>query len=120
MNATVPPLKLRVYAGRENGLMIIGKAESLSELGRQLQSAVSSDASEASGWPLELVSPSSEGPYLDVPEFKLSFHVEAPGGLPDSLRIGRRNLSPAALLVVGVLAIVGSATIFQWIAGHAL
>jgi hypothetical protein len=120
MNTTAPPLKLRVYAGRENGLMIIGQPESLWELGQRLQAVGEGNAPGQDGWPAEVAVPRTESPYLDVPEFKVSFHTEPPSGLPASLPLRRRNLSPIAFLVLGALAVVGAGTIIRWIVAHAL
>ena len=119
MRTTVPALKLRIYAGRENGLIVIGTPESLSELGRRLQEVAPISENNPGSWPVEVASPKTEGPYSDVSEFKLSFHVEPAVGIPESLRPHRRNLSPFAFLVVGGLAVLGGITLFKW-ATHAI
>ena len=120
MNTDAPPLKLRAYAGRENGLMVIGSPEALSELGKQLQTAGERSDAEGSSWPVEVVSPKTEGPYSDVPEFKLSFHTDPASGIPASLDVRRRNLPAPVFLVLVGLAVVGAFTIIRWAAEHAL
>jgi hypothetical protein len=120
MNTDAPPLKLRAYAGRENGLMVIGSPEALSELGQQLQSAGARSDAEGTSWPVEVASLKTEGPYSDVPEFKLSFHTDPRSGMPASLGVRRRNLPLPVFLVLGALAVVGAFAMIRWAAEHAL
>jgi hypothetical protein len=102
------PLKLRAYSGRENGLMIIGSAAELKQLGTQLLAA--SDAlphPAVPNWPATAASPSVTGPYSNVRDFQLTFHVSESDELPDSLKIMRRGAPPLFILIVSVCALAG-------------
>jgi hypothetical protein len=114
---TATPLKLRAYSGREHGLMIIGTPDALRALGARLQSASAASGSE---WPTEVITPTTEGPYADVPDFTLSFHVAPLGGLPTSLRLTRMNIAPLAFLVLGTLSVIGLLTTIRWITSYVL
>jgi hypothetical protein len=112
MSASSPELILRAYHGRENGLMIIGNAEALNRLGAQLQAA--SDAQENSlipDWPPLIANPEVSSPYLNGPDFKLSFHVMRRPTVPPSLPLIRRSPPGALVLIFGILALIGAATI---------
>jgi hypothetical protein len=116
MAASTPDLILRAYHGRESGIMIIGTAQTLERLGTQLLSAANTPASGAlPEWPPEVSSPAVSGPYVDVPNFKLSFHVLRAQQLPISLPLRRRGLPLALVLAVGALALIGAAAIVGWL-----
>jgi len=108
--------RLRIYQGRENGLMIIGSAEELSRLGRKLMEAstVSPNAA-APYWPPVVAEPSSSGPFAGRDGFKLSFHRLIDGSLPKSLRLVRRGPHPAVTIVVALFALVGVLTTVRWL-----
>ena len=116
MNASDTGLRLRIYQGRESGLMIIGTAEELSQLGRQLmeESTVSPSAA-AIDWPPVVAEPSSSGPFVGRDGFKLSFHRLIDVPLPRSLRLVRRGPHPAVTIVVAFFALLGVLTMVRWL-----
>jgi hypothetical protein len=102
------PLKLRAYSGRENGLMIIGSAAELNQLGTQLLGASDPHPGPViPNWPATVASPAVTGPYSNVKDFQLSFHVSESDELPPSLKITRRGAPPLFILIVSVCALVG-------------
>jgi hypothetical protein len=112
MNPT--KIHLHAYAGRENGLMIIGSAAALSELGQQLQFAANVDPVAPADWPHEVAVLNSESPYLDHPEYRVSFHVQD-GPLPATLqRKPRQGPSTPVFLALAFLALVGSVSLVRW------
>ena len=110
------PLWLHAYSGRENGLMVIGDHESLQALGRQLLDAKPGGAVAVPGWPQQVASPLVVGPYGDIRNFRLSFHIKGDSVLEEMVPIPRRALRFPVLIVVAILALVGVLTILQWIA----
>jgi hypothetical protein len=110
-------LHLRVYYGREIGLMVVGTAEALTHLGTQLQAAatVNGDA-RIPGWPPVIACPTVAGPYINEPHFQLSFHVMPAAGLPKSLPLRRRGIPIVLSLVLGVLALIGAVAAAMWFA----
>ena len=115
MEDSSSPLFLRVYAGRENGLMIVGDRTSLSALAKQLEAAVElpSKAPLAS-WPAVVASPSVLGPYKDIQDFKLSFHLEGSAPLEQVVPLRRSGPPLLFLAVVAILAIAGVISIARW------
>ena len=106
---------LHAYAGRENGLMIIGTAEALSELGRELQ-AVASHAPEnhPANWPAQIAVLNSASPYLDRPDYRVSFHVQTVP-LPEVLqRRSRQAPRTATFLAIAALVAVGAVSLLTW------
>jgi hypothetical protein len=116
MRTSAPEFSLRIYRGRESGLMIIGSAEALTKLGTQLQAASSIQADERlPDWPPQVAAPKVSGPYQNDPAFQLSFHVLRAAQLPSSLRLARRRPPLMFSLTVAVLALIGATTIITWI-----
>jgi hypothetical protein len=116
MSASSSELILRVYHGRENGLMVIGSADVLAQLGTQLQAAaVAHGNTRPPDWPPMISSPTVSGPYLDEPSFKLSFHVLPAAGVPKSLPSRRRGIPIALSLAFGALALIGAAALALWV-----
>jgi hypothetical protein len=117
-------LWLHAYSGRENGLMVIGDRDALEALGRQLQSAVPSEARVAPGWPLQVASPSVVGPYKDVRDFRLSFHIKGDSPVEELLPLRRRTWWTPLVIAVAVCAVTGTVTILQalahWVAARVL
>jgi hypothetical protein len=110
----VPEFILRAYEGRENGLMIIGSAEALGRLGVQLQSAANAEVSALlPDWPPAVARPSVSGPYLNVTDFELSFHVLRAEQLPKSLSLLRRGPPLALLLTIAALSLIGLVSIVR-------
>ena len=96
--------------------MIIGPAEELSRLGRQLIEASAVPPNPAApDWPPVVAEPLSSGPFADRDGFKLSFHRLIDGSLPKSLRLVRRGPHPAVTIVVALFALVGVFAIVQWL-----
>jgi hypothetical protein len=113
MNPTT--IHLHAYAGRENGLMIIGSTAALRELGQELQGVANfeSPASPAN-WPREVAVLNGESPYLDRPDYRVSFHVQHEP-LPAALRRkSRQGLSTVVVVAVVLLALVGVVSLVQW------
>jgi len=114
MTDSTDDLRLRAYHGRENGLMIIGSVAALEKLGAQLLTASQRAADpRAPNWPPIVASPNVEGPYLNEPQFKLSFNVTRSTQLPESLSRIRRSPPLALLAPIGILALVGIAAIVE-------
>jgi hypothetical protein len=111
-------IHLHAYAGRENGLMIIGSATALGELGQQLQAVASFEpVASTTNWPREVAVLNCESPYQDRPDYRVSFHVQHEP-LPTTLqRQSRQAPSTVALLVVLTLALVGILSLVRWVWG---
>jgi hypothetical protein len=89
MPAAAHSLILRIYHGREYGMMVIGTAEALGQLGTQLQAASSArENPRIPDWPTVVADPEVTGPYLREKNFKLSFHVLREAQLPSGPRAG--------------------------------
>lgn len=96
--------------------MIIGSAEALERLGAQLQLAASAQVNPLlPDWPSAVARPSVSGPYVNVSDFDLSFHVLRSQQLPRGLRLLRRGPPLALSLTITALALIGLATIVTWI-----
>jgi len=116
MENPVPSLWLRAYSGRENGLMIIGTPAAMKSLGQRLIEASNPEAiTEATSWPRAIVAPDVVGPYKDVPEFGLSFHLQGAEPLEKVAPFTRRNLWPPLFVLVALLTIVGLVTVWHWL-----
>jgi hypothetical protein len=109
------PLWLHAYSGRENGLMVIGDRDAMQALGRQLLDEKFTNELTASGWPPQIACPAVVGPYGDVHDFKLSFHIKGDRELEEIVPIRRRVLRLPMIVGFSVCAIVGAATIGRWI-----
>ena len=117
MNSHAAELRLRVYTGKEHGLMIIGKPQALRSLGAKL--AAAADSAAGGDWPQAITSEQVESPYAGIPEFNLSFHVEPSSGIPESLRFIRRAPSIQVVAPVLVLAVVGLVSVVRTLVAHA-
>lgn len=121
MNDSRPPLLLRIYTGRENGLMVVGDRASLKALGQQLVTTAESEAvSSQQDWPATIASPKVAGPYSDTPDFTLSFHLEGQRPVGELLPLQRRGISPPFLIAVVIFSAVGLFTIARWVFANAL
>lgn len=116
------PLLLHSYSGRENGLMVVGDRNALRALGQQLVAAADAEDSSppTQGWPVEVSHPVVVGPYKDVPEFSLSFHLQDSSQTSKVLPLRRCNLPAPIFLAVTACTVVGLVTIFRWAVGYAL
>jgi len=115
MSETPAPLWLHAYSGKENGLMIVGTSSSLKGLGQQLLAAAESDSKSANTpWPPQVACPAIVGPYKNMPEFKLSFHLQGTSPLESILPIRRSGMPTLFVVAVAICAIVGVFTIVRW------
>lgn len=119
MHQAPAPLLLRMYSGRENGLMVIGTPDELRRLGQQLIAVDQFPVKEAN-WSAEVAHPIVVSPYVDAPDFQLSFHVAGEAPIPASLPLVRRNPHGAVKLSALVLAVIGLVSLARWVASHAL
>jgi hypothetical protein len=110
------PLKLFAYAGRENGLMVVGSREAMAELSGQLSTALSSQPESITAeWPRELVAASVQvGPYIDSKFWRVSFHTE--GSVPSERKalVARSGPSGWLTLATLALAVVGVVSLARW------
>jgi hypothetical protein len=108
-------MHLHAYAGRESGLMVIGSAAALGELGQQLQAVASFEpVASATNWPREVAVLNCESPYQDRPDFRVSFHVQHEP-LPATLQCkSRQRPSAVVFLVLLPLALVGIVSLVRW------
>jgi hypothetical protein len=114
MNST--SIHLHAYAGRENGLMIIGSATALGELGQQLQAVASFEPLTApTNWPHEVAVLNCDSPYQDRPDYRVSFHVQHEPLPASLLRKSRQAPSAVAFLIVLPLALVGIVSLVRWV-----
>jgi hypothetical protein len=106
------PLTLRAYSGRENGLMIIGSAAELKQLGAKLLAASDARPHPAiPDWPATVANPSVTGPYSNVKDFQLSFHLAESDEPPTSLQLVRRGAPPLFIAIVVLCTLVGVVTL---------
>jgi len=120
MSESSSPLWLHAYAGRENGLMVVGSAEALKTLGTQLQAAGDFVSKPSKDWPAEVAHPLVAGPYRDVPDFQLTFHLVGDAPLSTAAPHIRRTMPAPLFLVIAACAVVGAVTIFRWVVSYAI
>jgi hypothetical protein len=120
MSESQSPLWLHAYSGRENGLMVVGSAEALKTLGAQLQRAGDHVSKPSKDWPPEVARPLVAGPYKDVPDFQLTFHLVGDASLFTTTSHIRRNIPVPLFLVIAACAVVGAVTIFRWVVSYAI
>lgn len=102
-------LRLYAYYGRENGMMIMGSTSALRTLGEQLLAASEQNPKSV------IATPVTYGPYDDVADFTLSFHLPSAGTPDKSLLVKRRSMPLPVRLIVLVLCIVGAITLVRWV-----
>jgi hypothetical protein len=113
-----PSVKLFSYAGRENGLMVVGSRGELRELARQIQAglerAAHHPATEA--WPSQVASAKVVlGPYAESRHLSLSVHVEGVVAAEETVPL-RRGSQPVWLTLSTLLfAIVGLLSAVRWV-----
>jgi hypothetical protein len=109
-------LHVHVYSGRENGLMLIGDAEALNALGKELQAAGALESSESTdNWPRQVAVVSRSSPYSDRQDYQVSVHLQT-SPLPEALlKKPRSGLSTSAFLAIAVLAVVGAISLPIWL-----
>jgi hypothetical protein len=110
-------LHLHEYSGRENGLMIIGSADSLRTLATdfiaQLDRFTPTGTNQQ--WPEQLLVLNTKGPYATPRSYQVSIHV-LQGPLPESLTPKRQaNLGIALQWAVVLLAIAGAVSVPAWV-----
>jgi hypothetical protein len=108
-------IHLHAYGGRENGLMIIGSATALGQLGQQLQAAGNFEPlSSPANWPREVAVLNCESPYQDRPDYRVSFHVQQQPLPAELQRKYRQSPSVGVFLVLLPLALVGAVSLVRW------
>jgi hypothetical protein len=114
-------LWLHAYAGKENGLMVVGTPDTIRELAQKLLVATDAQSTVTSAvWPQEIACPPTIGPYVDVPDFTLSFHLKGEISLETVTPLRRRNLIWPVFVSVAFLSVIGAITLWQWVVGHVL
>jgi hypothetical protein len=107
-------LRMHAYAGRENGLMIIGTRDELRQFAKDLADSLERDNPPPDpGWPAGLVAIDSPSPYA-AHDFEVSFHLQTqplPAALDKPLN---RASSAYFYLVVFLLALLGIASLPLW------
>ena len=114
MDETPDPLWLHAYSGKENGLMVVGSPSAMRALGQQLVTAADDSTAVTERWPKEIASPSFVGPYRDVPDFQLSFHLKGTAPLDEIAPLRRRNVRAPVFLAVAACTIIGAVTAWRW------
>ena len=109
-------LRLHAYGGRENGLMIIGTEAALVQLAQELQRAASfQHPPDSAGWPRPVVTVNAASPYIDAPDFRLTFHVQREP-LSETLLAPSRRGPPVPLVLAAIgLAGVGAVQVIAWL-----
>ena len=96
--------------------MVVGTPSSFKVLGQQLLAAAESDSNSATAsWPTQVANPDIVGPYTDIPDFKLSFHLQGSSPLESILPIGRRSMPGLLIFAVAAFAFIGTVAIVRWI-----
>jgi hypothetical protein len=110
------PLKLFAYVGRENGLMVVGSREAMTELSGQLSMALASQPEAVTEeWPPVLVSASVEvGPYTDSKNWQVSFHTEGSVASERKALLVRGGPPSWSSLATLALAVVGVVSLVRW------
>jgi hypothetical protein len=95
-------------------MIVVGTADSLRSLARNLEAAVEAKSSSEQ-WPPCIIEPEVVSPYRDLSEFKLSFHLE--GSVPSADVIPRIRSAPHPLVFLGItfLSIIGFVACIKWI-----
>lgn len=112
-------LWLHAYSGREHGLMVIGTPNAIKALGETLMTASDSALGEATDrWPREVAAPVIIGPYKDIPDFSLSFHVQGTAPLSEVAPLTRRSLPTPLFFGVAVCTVIGAVTLIRWVLNY--
>jgi hypothetical protein len=121
MDRTDSTLWLHAYSGKENGLMIVGTSDSMRVLAKQLLAACdAASLSTANDWPQEIARPAVIGPYTDVSDYSVSFHLQGSAPLEKVAPHKRRNMWWPFFLAMAAFAATGLVTIWQWVLRHVL
>ena len=99
--------------------MVIGTPDELRRLGQQLL-AVDQFPVKEENLPAEVAHPMAVSPYVDVPDFQLSFHVADRGAILESLPLVRRSPHDSVTLTTIVLALIGLVSVARWVISQAL
>ena len=100
--------------------MVVGSPAALKELGEQLTRVpIPEDRPMPPGWPPEVAAPEVVGPYKDIPDFSLSFHVHGDKPSVEVLPLTRRAMPTPFFFVVAALTVVGAVTVIRWVLGYA-
>ncbi|AXQ30461.1 hypothetical protein D0B54_18040 [Solimonas sp. K1W22B-7] len=115
----IDKLWLHAYSGKEHGLMVVGNPVSLRALGEALIAAADAGTqAQAGAYPLQVVRPSVIGPYTDIPDFTLSFHLQGAEPLHKVVPLGRRGPTTLVFVSVGLCGLVGLYSIASEIVGR--
>lgn len=95
-------------------MMVIGSRAALQYLAQQLTAATDGSVTNNEPSPKELFSPWTEGPYRDISDYTLSFHLRGTAPLRKNFPHARNNpfLTPV-LIGILVFALVGAITIVR-------
>lgn len=105
-------IHLHAYSGKENGLMVIGSGDALATLGQQLQAAASFPSkTHSQNWPAEVAVLVAESPYVDRPDFRVSFHIQREPLPKELVQRARSSSGAIPFLFVGALALVGAVSL---------
>jgi hypothetical protein len=94
-------------------MMIVGTKDALRQLGRQLLEAADSEDIGSEAWPREVAKPGVLGPYKDIPDFKLSFHLAPSNELAKTLPMKRHAPHVAVFLFIAAFTIIGLWSAFR-------
>jgi len=101
--------------------MIVGDEAALKSLGQQLILASDSDAEASSDkqWPVLIASPEVAGPYQDVRDFSLSFHLGNASSCQKLLPVSRRSIPVALFVPLTIFSAIGLISAFRWVVANA-
>jgi hypothetical protein len=107
-------LTVHAYTGRENGLMIIGTREQLSQFAQDLLSGLDQpNHSEIPGWPAQILAIDAPSPYTQK-DFSVSFHLQTGPLLPSFSSRPAGATSTPVFIAVAVLTLLGIFSIPHW------
>ena len=102
--------RLHSYGGKERGLMVIGTAADLRELGQRLvDECRDAPNTEAVDWPRHI----AEVPQSNAPNYSLSFHLETLDGIKPKGSGFQGELGKTVYLI---LAAIGAISVLYWAA----
>jgi len=102
--------RIHAFSGKERGLMVIGTAVDLRQLGQRLiDECRDAPDTEAVDWPRHV----AEAPVSNATHFSLSFHLETRDGIKPKGSGLEGDLSKTVYLV---LAAIGAISVVYWAA----
>jgi|KBSMisStaDraftv2_1062788.scaffolds.fasta_scaffold113794_4 hypothetical protein len=100
--------------------MVVGTKDALHALGAQLLAATAETHAQTESWPVAVATPQTVGPYVNIPKFSLSFHLEGSGPLEQVVPHGPSRAKGLLYTAVAALAGVGAIAIVKWAVTGAL